>query len=322
MGMPQLSGAMNFDEAANIVVEYLTETVPLALWSVTRVENDRQTFLYMNNGNSYTMTKGDGHPWKDSYCVHMVAGTTPAIAPNAQAIPEYATAGVNAVAEIGAYAGSPIRDQDGQIFGAICGLDPRSMEDDAALVEAGPTIGLLGQLLSMVLASDRARDRHAQELLTAQLIAETDLLTGLYNRRAWERIVADEEARFERYADPTVAMMIDLDHLKTVNDTHGHAAGDLYIQSAANELARSVKAGDFVARLGGDEFAILLRDCTTEQAHTVVDRIYTNFERCNVAGSLGWATITVTDGFADAIVRADAAMYASKSAKRNQQSGI
>ncbi len=319
MAVPQLSPDMDFDEAANMVVEYLTENVPLALRSVTRVENDRQTFMFMNDDNSYHMEKGGGHPWEDSYCIHMAAGTAPAIAPDAQAIPEYAAAGVNAQVEIGAYAGSPIRDQDGQLFGAICGLDPQRMDDDV-LKDAGPTIGLLGQLLSMVLASDRARDRHAQELLAAQLAAETDLLTGLFNRRAWERIVAEEEARYERYADPTVAMMMDLDHLKTVNDTQGHAAGDLYIQTAAKELASSVKSGDFVARLGGDEFAILLKDCTEDTAITIVERIYANFERSNVAGSLGWAPITVLHGFPEAIAQADAAMYAAKSAKRSTHS--
>ena len=60
MALPQLSPDMGFDDAANLVVEYLTEHVPLALWSVTRVENDRQTFLYMNEGNSYHMSKGGG----------------------------------------------------------------------------------------------------------------------------------------------------------------------------------------------------------------------------------------------------------------------
>ena len=320
MAIPQLSPEMDFDDAATMVVEYLTEHVPLALWSVTRVENNRQTFMYMNAGNSYDMVKGGGHPWEDSYCVHMVAGTTPAIAPDAQAVPEYAAAGVNNVAEIGAYAGSPIRDQDGELFGAICGLDPQRKDDDQALQEAGPTLGLLGQLLSFVLASDRVRDRHAQELLAAQLAAETDLLTGLYNRRAWERFVAEESERYERYADPTVAMMMDLDHLKTVNDTQGHAAGDLYIQTAARELLKSVKSDDIVARLGGDEFAVLLNHCTEEQAEVIVERIYANFEQSGVAGSLGWAPITVLKGFPEAFAEADAAMYAAKQAKRQGQS--
>jgi len=320
MTLPQLSPDMDFDDAANMVVEYLTGLVPLALWSVTRVENDRQTFLFVNEGNSYHMTKGGGSPWKDSYCIHMVAGTAPSIAPDAQSVPEYAAAGVNAVAEIGAYAGSPIRDQDGELFGAICGFDPQRMDDQHALKEAGTTIGLLGQLLSMVLASARARDRHAHELLTAQLAAETDLLTGLYNRRAWERIVADESDRYERYADPTVAMMMDLDHLKTVNDTQGHAAGDLYIQTAAKQLANSVKSGDFVARLGGDEFAVLLRNCTVPQAELIVERIYANFEQADVAGSLGWSPITVVQGFPESIAKADAEMYAAKAKKREQLS--
>ncbi len=322
MALPQLTPDMGFDEASGAVLRYLDEYLPLALWSVTRIENGQQTFLYLNEDNTYRIGKGDSTVWEDTFCIHMSAGRTPAIALTPQAVPQYSAAIAATGLKIGTYAGAVIKDKQGDLFGTICGFDPEERLNDQAWHDAGPTLMLFGQLLTMVLAAERSRESTAQALFDAQLAAETDLLTGLYNRRAWERIVAEEEQRYQRFADPTVAMMMDLDHLKTVNDTQGHAAGDLYIQTAAKELASSVKAGDFVARLGGDEFAILLRNCTEDQAEAIVERIYANFQGSNVAGSLGWAPITVVHGFPEAIAQADAAMYSAKSAKRHRESGL
>lgn len=322
MALPLVTPDMGFDEASEVVLTYLHESIPLALWSVTRIENGQQTFLYLNEDNSYRIGKGDSTVWEDTFCIHMSAGRTPAIALTPKAVPQYAAAIASTGLPIGTYAGAVIEDAKGELFGTICGFDPDQRFDDQAWSDAGPTLMLFGQLLTMVLAADRARGDAAQALFDAQLAAETDQLTGLYNRRAWERIVAEEEERYQRLADPTVAMMMDLDHLKAVNDTQGHAAGDLYIQTAARELANSVKAGDFVARLGGDEFALLLRNCTETQAEAVVERIYANFESSKIAGSLGWAPITVVHGFPEAIAQADAAMYAAKSRKRVKQSRL
>lgn len=320
MSLPAMSADIGFDTAARLVLDYLNTNIPLALWSITRIENGRQTFLYIDENNGYHKPRGDSHPWEDSFCIHMAAGRAPAIAPDAQAVPAYAAAGVNATATIGTYAGAVIAEPTGELFGAICGLDPSTHLDDAALKAAGPTLVLLAQLLTMVLATDRARDRAAMDILEAQLTAETDVLTGLHNRRAWERIIADEEERFHRYADPTVAAIVDLDQLKSVNDTQGHAAGDRYIQAAARALSESVKAGDAVARLGGDEFAILMRQCTEQQAAIAVNRIYDHLQGSGVAGSLGWAPISVVKGFPAALAEADAAMYAAKRARRSTAS--
>lgn len=317
MSLPAMSADIGFDVAARIVLDYLNTNIPLALWSVTRVENGRQTFLYVDEDNGYAKPRGDSHLWEDSFCIHMAAGRAPAIAPDAQAVPVYAAAGVNATAAIGTYAGAVINEPTGELFGAICGLDPSTHLDDAALTAAGPTLALLGQLLTMVLATDRARDHAAMVLLESQLAAETDALTGLHNRRAWDRILAEEEERFLRLADPTAAAMVDLDLLKAVNDTQGHAAGDRYIQAAAVALKQSVKDDDAVARLGGDEFAILMRQCTEQQAAIAVDRINDHLQESGVAGSLGWAPITVVKGFPAAIAEADAAMYAAKRDRRS-----
>jgi diguanylate cyclase (GGDEF)-like protein len=316
MNVPTITPDPDFDKAARLVLDYLNANVPLALWSVTRVENGRQTFLYLDQDNGYAKPRGDSHPWQDSFCIHMAAGTGPNVATDAQAVPVYASAGVNDIAQIGAYGGAVINEPDGQLFGAICGIDPHSQLNDAELAGAAPLLRFMGQMLTLVLAGDRERNREASRLLEATLASETDALTGLHNRRAWDRVVAEEEARFQRFADPTVAVMMDLDHLKIVNDTKGHAAGDAYIQAAGAALRSAVRMSDFVARLGGDEFAVLMRQCTEENAAVVVAHIHDELDKAGVASSVGWAPITVLKGFPGAIADADAAMYAAKVARR------
>ena len=231
-------------------------------------------------------------------------------------MPAYAAAAVNQDVTIGAYAGSVISEPDGSLFGAICGIDPRARPGDAVLESAGPLLVLLGQLLTMVLASDRARAQAAAIVESAELAAETDVLTGLYNRRAWERFLADEETRFRRFGDPTVLAIMDLDFLKSINDSQGHAAGDDYIRRSAAALSASVRGNDVVARLGGDEFGVLLRGCDEAYAATRVDQMHAALTEAGVAGSIGWAPITVLRGFPAALAEADQAMYAAKRERR------
>ena len=317
--LPMLTPDLDFDTASLLVLDYLAANVPMALWGVTRVENGRQTFVHLDEANAYGVPAGGGHPWEDSFCIHMVAGRTPTVAPDAQSVFEYASAKVNENVDIGSYGGAPILEPSGSLFGVICGVDPDRKPMGEALSQAAPLLSLLGQLLSMVLAADRARDRAADAVLEATLAAETDALTGLYNRRAWDRVLGEEEERFRRFADPTVAVVLDLDLLKAVNDTQGHAAGDTYIRLAGGALSQSVKGSDVVARLGGDEFGVLLRGCTEVQAGAAIDRIYGALSVAGVAGSIGWAPITVLRGFPAALAEADNAMYAAKAARRSDR---
>ncbi len=186
--LPALMPGMTFDDAAQVILAHLREHVPMAFWSVTRVENGRQSYLYLGE-NDYGLVRGASHPWEDSFCIHMAAGTAPTIAPVAQDVPLYAAAGVNQAAQIGSYAGAVINEPSGELFGAICGIDQASKPDDERLTQAAPLLQLLGQLLSMVLAADRTRAQLAGLAVAAELASETDSLTGLYNRRAWDRLL-------------------------------------------------------------------------------------------------------------------------------------
>ena len=316
MALPVLTSGMSFDEAAESVLAYLREHVPMGFWSVTRVENGRQSYLYLGD-NVYGLPKGGSHPWEDSYCVHMAAGTAPAVAPRAQEVPVYRDAAVNAAVTIGAYAGAVISEPDGSVFGAICGLDTEP--HDEKLLAAEPLLNLLGSLLNMVLGAERARDEAAAAASDARSDAETDLLTGLLNRRGWERSVAAAEDRFARLADPTIVVMVDLDRLKDINDCEGHAAGDRYIVAAGQALRAATRPTDALARLGGDEFGLIMSGCPETAGADKVAHLYAALEQGGVAGSCGWAPIGIVRGFPAALVEADKAMYAAKKARRDDQ---
>lgn len=167
----------------------------------------------------------------------------------------------------------------------------------------------------MVLAADRSREVLAREVLTTRMQAQTDVMTGLYNRRAWDELLGVEQVKHSKFGDPAAVVLVDLDRLKTINDTLGHGAADAYIAAAGRVLLESVGEHP-VARLGGDEFGILLRDTGVCEARDVVEDIYAAFATAGVAGSIGWAPYTVIKGFPGAVAEADEAMYAAKRRRR------
>jgi diguanylate cyclase (GGDEF)-like protein len=162
-------------------------------------------------------------------------------------------------------------------------------------------------------ALTQERDRYARE-------ARTDRLTGLDNRAGWDELVAYEESRRSRTAEVVSIVSADLDGLKAINDAGGHAAGDRVICAAADLLRATARAMDRVARVGGDEFLILLPETDAQGAAAFVTRLRTRAARkLPKAGgesmSVGTATTECGETLAEAIRRADAAMYADKACR-------
>jgi diguanylate cyclase len=311
--MPTLSPTMSFDEAARAVVTFLHERIPMGFWAVTRMENGNQTYLHLDD-RAYGLEQGGSYPFADSFCINMLADKGPRVAPDVGRVPVYRDSKAAQDVPIGAYAGVPINEADGSLFGTLCGINMDPL--DPTIVEEQGLLELLCQLLGMVLVADRARDQALRVAVAAKAAAETDPLTGLYSRHAWNEIIAAEEERQRKYADPTVIAIVDLDLLKRINDEQGHAAGDAYIQAAGQALRDAAPSESPVARLGGDEFALLLRDTTAQDAHGVVEGLYRSLAEAGVAGSIGWAPYTVITGFPGAMEVADERMYAAKRERR------
>ena len=178
-------------------------------------------------------------------------------------------------------------------------------------------------------------DRLERELATARTQmaelaarAEIDPLTDILNRRGFERALKRSLDHAKRYESNAALVYLDLDDFKSINDRHGHAAGDAVLKAVAMVLMRHVRASDVVARLGGDEFAVLLWQLTEADVERKALALEAAVARTtathagvalSVAASAGAALLLPLDKPADVLERADRAMYARKRAGlRNQ----
>lgn len=309
----QLRPASAFDTASALVIEYLTRTIPLGMWAVMRVVDGRQIVLTVDSP-AYGVEVGAEFPYATSFCRPMVSADAPQIAPDVSQVDDYATAAAIAPITVNAYIGTPIVQPDGSLFGTLCGYDPS--RQPAGLTDQLPLLDLLSSMLSAVLAADSAVTAVARELETARREADTDALTGLLNRRGWDRYLQQEEDRFRRFGDTACVLVLDLDYLKIVNDTKGHDAGDQYIREAARVMSAVMRPGDVLARLGGDEFGIVAVGATTAQAEHMIGRMQQALIEAGVSGSFGHAPYSVVTGFPGAWQAADEAMYEQKRARR------
>ena len=160
-------------------------------------------------------------------------------------------------------------------------------------------------------------------------ISSKDPLTGLANRRTFGLALARELDRVARSGEPALLLALDIDHFKRVNDSHGHAAGDLVIKAVAGALLDCVRPMDLVARVGGEEFSIILPNCPSPFGEAVAERIRRRVESTVVPlthGQVLQVTVSIGGAFAPQWVRstpplwterADQQLYRAKAHGRN-----
>jgi diguanylate cyclase (GGDEF)-like protein len=154
-------------------------------------------------------------------------------------------------------------------------------------------------------------------------MAVLDPLTGLYNRRYGQKRLAEEISRAQRKGEPLTVLLLDIDHLKEVNDKFGHAAGDELIRQFSERVNRAIRGSDIASRVGGDEFLVLLPECQPEDVSKVLERL--NGMRMNFDGhtipvtcSAGWTDYAPGELPEDLVKRADAALYSNKGARKGE----
>jgi diguanylate cyclase (GGDEF)-like protein/PAS domain S-box-containing protein len=201
-----------------------------------------------------------------------------------------------------------LRGQDGTIGGAtgtLRDIDERKRREDHVL---------------------RAKSHAEQRAHEATLLASTDELTGIANRRAFLRQLDREVTGAAEFGWPLAVAIFDVDHFKTVNDVHGHAMGDKVLQLIAARAGLAVRNGDLVGRLGGEEFGILMPGANAEDAANVAERVRHAIETPReedgdlpaVTVSIGIAARENEREAALLLAAADTALYSAKGAGRNR----
>ena len=166
-------------------------------------------------------------------------------------------------------------------------------------------------------------------LTKVELLANTDQLTGVYNRRYFEDIAKKEIERCIRYQQTFALLLLDLDLFKKVNDTHGHHIGDEVLIHFTSTCQRQLRLTDTLCRIGGEEFAIILPSTNDIDALTIAERIRQSVAlsnipiedntTINVTVSIGVTEyMTIDAAISDTLIRADKALYQAKEKGRNR----
>jgi diguanylate cyclase len=173
---------------------------------------------------------------------------------------------------------------------------------------------------------DRSLEALVKELW--DLLRHTDPLTGIATRYAMLPRIRKERQRVRRTGLVSSICMVDLDHFKQINDTHGHHAGDTVLEAVSAYLTQNLRRYDQVCRYGGEEFVLMLPNTEPEHAVPIVDRLRRGLgelsiqldsgERVGITASIGIAPLIPDQPIGASIERADQAMYAAKRAGRNQ----
>lgn len=249
---------------------------------------------------------------EDTFCRHVLVDEQPMIVQDATRDPRFvAHPAVTGPEHIRFYAGVPLKTKVGSTVGTVCAIDrrPRSF--------GRKDLDILQELAGA--AMDRI------ELMQT---AATDSLTEALTRRAFKREAEQLIAAALRHKHDLSCLVLDVDHFKNVNDTHGHAAGDEALKAVAAACRSSLRASDLFGRLGGEEFAIVLPHTSAEDAMITAEKLRGEIAARPISGTFGTLAVTASFGCAalsivgrdieTLLAQADAAMYHAKQNGRNR----
>ncbi len=186
---------------------------------------------------------------------------------------------------------------------------------------------LVGTRLYFRFSYQDAQDQNYQQSLFKA--ANNDALTSLYNKKYFIDVLPKELSFARRTKEPLSLMMLDVDHFKKVNDNYGHLAGDLVLKTVGQLLAKHIRMENVACRYGGEEFAVILRNCTSDIAFNIAERMRQAVEKSTVQFREHTIKVTVSAGIAtfkddnyatleDLIHRADEYLYEAKRGGRNR----
>ena len=183
-----------------------------------------------------------------------------------------------------------------------------------------------GQLQQRLDAAEFQLDQKTRQIASYLNEARTDSLTGLFNRRAFDQRLEELFANFRRGGRSFVIALVDVDHFKSVNDSHGHQIGDMALKTIANMLRDGLSDTLMVARFGGEEFAVIMEGPLAE-ASQYMDQVREDLHKTGLSVdeiklrttiSVGLSEPSDDTGAAPLVRRADEALYAAKNFGRNR----
>ncbi len=296
----------SIEEPFEKIVTLVRTVLAVPISTVTLVDRDRQWFK-ARRGVDVSET-----PRSVSFCTHTIQQREPFVVEDAQSDERFSSSPlVTGAPYVRSYAGVPLRTPEGYNVGALCAMDTRPRRFSPA------DIGILSNFANIVC-----------DELELRMIAQVDHLTGALTRRGFLEQAERELSRVKRYGRPSSMIMLDVDHFKAVNDTHGHGVGDQVLKRIAELAGVAIRPTDVFGRLGGEEFAIILTETAAEQAFVVAERLrkaiadepmlLANGSSLRVSASFG---IMPLSGSASSVTSwlegADRMLYAAKAGGRN-----
>lgn len=320
-----LASAGTLEQLSRPLLEMLEEVTGLESTYLTEIDESLgiQHIVYARNSSQLQIPEGLSVPWEDTLCKRAleegrtytddVAGC-------------WGDSEAARVLGIKTYVSTPVWSGQGKLFGTLCAASSAQVPLSPG---AEKILGLFAKLLGQHV--ERERLLAQVQATNAELAASalTDSLTGLPNRRATFEEGSRMLARATRENCAVVVGFIDLDDFKSINDRHGHAAGDEFLRAIGAKLVAAQRAGDLVARFGGDEFLVLsmVPHANVQGATEAMRNRLGNClaGRYHVGGNVveyGGASIGIASGGSDGatldtlVRQADAAMYAHKQARQ------
>ncbi|WP_395701961.1 GGDEF domain-containing protein [Aquabacterium sp.] len=246
--------AKTLEELTRPLLDMLAVATGMESTYLTAVDSEanlQQVQFARNADADFTIPEGLSVPWADTLCKRALDEGRPF---TDQVADRWGDSDAARALGIRSYVSAPIRGDDGELIGTLCAASPQRRP---LAPGAENMLRLFSTLIGQLVQRDRLVERLRASNTTLASYALTDPLTGLPNRRALVDELQRLLARGVREHGRVLVGLIDLDGFKAINDTHGHALGDAFLQHAAQRLAGALRATDMLARLGGDEFVIV-----------------------------------------------------------------
>ncbi|MCE9971004.1 GGDEF domain-containing protein [Aeromonas salmonicida] len=326
----QVTAARDLESLTRPLLEMLETVTGLESTYLTQIdlEQSAQHILYARNSAALQIPEGVSVDWSDTLCRRALdEGRLYA----ADVADRWGDSAAARAMGIRTYMSSPVRTSSGSLYGTLCGA---SAEHKPLVTGSEHLIAFFARLIAEHVEREQLLQQLQQANNELSRQALSDPLTGLPNRRALMLELHRLFSLLKRTGHPLLISFIDLDGFKAINDTHGHDAGDLLLQTMAQQLAGALRSGDLLARVGGDEFVAvgmgpLSGEETVEIAvHSFQRRLFAQSQVqlplasqvLNYPGaSVGVVAVDPASiSIDDALRQADACMYAVKRQRRAQ----